>query len=522
LLLLACANVANLLLVRATTRRTEMGVRAAIGAGRARLIRQMVIESTLLVGIAALLGVLAAVWGTEAVRVLGGGRIPRLDNVVVDARVVLAAIVLTVATGIVCGLPPALRAARVDPASVLGEGARAGVTRRQRRLRDGLVVVQLALSIVLLVAAGLLVRSFSRLGAVNVGYDLQHVLAVTLNLPAHRYDEAARAIFFARLTGALRGLPGVRAAGATAVDPLTDWNFVNDVTPEDRAATAPASGFLQAGWRSVTPELFSALGIPLLKGRVFSSVDSWDGPANVVVSQRLAEGMWPGQDPIGKRLFWGGTSGRPRTVIGVVGDIRDVAPQREPIPMLFLPYNQLPMGSMTLVVRSAGDPMALAGSVRSAIEKLDPNLPVPDLRPLSRNHAQAMATPRFNAMLAGSFAIVAMLLASSGLYAVIAFNVLRRRREIGVRLAIGAMPVQVVQAFVRHGLSLTMLAIGIGLVAAFAVTRAMRGLLYEIAPYDPVTIVGVTGLLAAVALIAIYVPARRAASIPPGEALRNE
>lgn len=522
LLLLACANVANMLLVRATTRQTEMGVRAAIGADQSRLVRQLLIESALLVSVAAVLGLLAAVWGTEGVRILGANRIPRLDLIAVDARVVAAAIALTVLTGLACGLPPALRAARVDPALVLGDSVRGGVSKQHRRVRDALVVFQIALSILLLVGAGLLTRSFSRLGAVNVGYDLDHVLAVNLNLPEQRYDEEGRVVFFARLTRALRGLPEVRAAGATVVDPLTEWNLMNNVTPEDRAGTAPASGFMQAGWRAVTPELFSAMGIPLLKGRVFSSEDLWNGPRIAVVSQQFAERMWPGEDPIGKRFFWGGTSGNTRTVIGVVGDIRDVSPQTDAIPMLFLPFNQLPMPGMTLVVRTTGDPMALADGVRNAVRALDANLPVPEIRSLRRNHSNAMATPRFNALLTGGFAVVALLLACGGLYAVVAFNVARRRREIGVRLAIGALPEEVVRAFVRHGMGLTMVGVVVGLAVTLGATRLVGGLLYDVSPLDPLTFGVVTLLLVFVATVATYIPARRAAGIAPGEALRND
>jgi putative ABC transport system permease protein len=259
-----------------------------------------------------------------------------------------------------------------------------------------------------------------------------------------------------------------------------------------------------------------------LRGRVFSSEDPWNGPRNVVVSQKFAARMWPGVNPIGKRLYWGGTSGNTRTVIGVVGDIRDVSPQQDALPMLFLPYNQLPMGGMTLVVRTVGDPMDAAQAIRAAIRALDPRLPVPGIRPLARNHASALATPRFNLLLIAGFAIVALLFASSGLYAVVAFNVARRRREIGVRLAIGAMPVQVIRTFLVHGLSLAMFGIAAGLAAAVMLTRLMRALLYEIGPGDPLTFAVVTALLALIALLAAYVPARRAADVGPSEALRSE
>ena len=521
LLFLACANVANLLLVRATARQMEMGVRAAIGAGRSRLVQQLLIETGALVAIAAILGVLMAGWGTEAVRVLGAGRVPRLDEVAIDGRVMLAALGLTIATALACGLPSAWRASRVDPASVLGEGARGGVTRRQRRVRDSLVVLQVALSILLLVGAGLLLRSFSRLSTVNAGFDIDRVIAVNLNFP-RRYDEEGRVIFFRRVTRALTALPGVQAAGAASIDPLTDWNLVNDVTPEDRAASTPASGFMQAAWRTVTPEYFATMGMPLRRGRWFDASDLWNGPRNVVVSERFAARMWPGQDPIGKRLFWGGTSGNTRTVIGVVGDVRDVSPETAPWPTLYLPYNQLPFDNMTLLVRADGDHGTLSSAIADAVHAIDPLLPVEDVHSVARNRENAMTTPRFNLVLIGAFACVALVLASSGVYAVVAYSVAHRQREIGVRMAIGALPEQVVQVFVRGGLVLTAVGAVFGIVAAWSLTGLMRSLLYETAPSDPLTFIAVTAVLGAVGLLSSYIPARRAAQIAPVDALRRD
>ncbi|MGH7670146.1 MAG: ABC transporter permease [Gemmatimonadaceae bacterium] len=523
LLVLACANVANLLLARASTRQVEMGVRTALGGSRSRLVRQMLIESGVLAGLATAAGVLAASWGMTVARTFGASRIPRLEGVGIDGRVIGMALLLSVITTFACGLLPALRASRIDPAAVLGEGARGGVSRRHRRQRDILVVFQVALSIVLLTGAGLMLRSFGRLSSVNTGFDAQHVLAVNLNLPPQRYSEAARAIFFDQLTTTLRGLPGVRAVGASAVDPFSGWNYMNDVTPEDRAASAPSSGFMQAGWRSVTPEFFSAMGIPVTRGRVFTSSDAWNGPPIVVVSRTLAERLWPGQSAVGKRLFWGGTNGSPRTVVGVVGDVRDVAPQTESEPMLYVPYSQLPMPAMTLLVRtSGGDPAALAASVREAIQTLDPVLPVADVHPLARNRRDAMAAPKFNLILMTGFAALALLLAASGISAVMAFNVAQRRREIGIRLALGAAPMGIVRAFVGSTMRLTVLGIVLGLAGAWVATRAMGGLLFQVAPTDPLTFAVVPALLAVVALLASYLPARRASGVVPMEVLRRE
>jgi putative ABC transport system permease protein len=523
LLVLACANVANLLLARASTRRVEMGVRTALGGSRARLVRQMLVESAVLAGTATVAGVIAATWAMTAARTFGAGRIPRLNEVTVDGRAIGVALLLSVLTTFACGLLPALGASRIDPAAVLGDGARGGISRRHRRQRDALVVFQVALSIVLLTGAGLMLRSFGRLSSVDTGFDAQHVLAVNLDLPPQRYDDPARAIFFNRLTSNLRGLPGVRAAGASAVDPFSGWNYVNDVTPEDRAASTPSTGLMQAGWRSVTPDFFSAMGISLARGRVFTSSDASNGPSTIVISRSLAAQLWPGQTAVGKRLFWGGTGGTPRTVVGVVGDVRDIAPQREPEPMLYVPYNQVPMAAMTVVVRTAGgDPAALATSVREAIHTLDPVLPVADVHPLARNRRDAMAAPKFNLLLMGSFAGLALLLAASGISAVMAFNVAQRRREIGIRMAMGAAPGSIVRAFVGGGMRLVGLGVLIGLVGGWGAGQIMRGLLFQVAPTDLLTFAAVPALLAVVALVASYLPARQASGVAPMEVLSRE
>jgi putative ABC transport system permease protein len=396
------------------------------------------------------------------------------------------------------------------------------MSRRQRHVRDALVVFQIALSTVLLVSAGLMLRSFARLSTTDAGFDAAHVLAVNLALPPQRYDEVKQATFFDQLTERLRMLPGVRAAGATAVDPFSGWNLMNDVTPEDRAATAPSSGYMQAGWRSVTPGFFRAMEIPVVHGRVFASTDAPNTPPVAVVSRRLARALWPNEEAIGKRLYWGGTDGTPRTIVGVVGDIRDVAPETEAEPMLFVPHAQVTLPAMTLVVRTTGDPAAVAGAVRDAIHELDPLLPVPDICPLAQNRVDALTTPRFHLLLMSTFAALALLLAAAGISAVIAFNVERRRREIGIRLAMGAERSVVVASFVRSGVALAALGLLTGLAGAWAATRFMRGLLYGVAPDDALTFVVVAAILGGVALLASYVPARRAARVSPMDALRAE
>ncbi len=522
LLLLACANVMHLLLARATARQAELGLRAALGAPRGRLVRQLLIESGVLAAAAALLGVLVAVLGIHAVRRFGGGQMPRLDDVVVDARVIGAALVLGVMTTIACGLAPALGASQAHPGALLGHATRSGGSGRQRRLRDALAVLQLALAIVLLVGASLLLRSVAHLASVDTGYDDHHVLAVTLQLPAPRYDGPHQAAFMRALLERLEGLPGVRAAGATVVDPLSGWNYANDVTPAERVAEAPPTGLLQAGWRSVTPGFFRAMRIPLLGGRAFTWSDGPDAPGVVVVSRTLAEQLWPGEDAVGKRLLWGGTDGTPRTVVGVAQDLRDVRLEAAPAPLVFLPFAQVTMPSLTLAVQATVEPMRIAGPVREAIHAIDPALPVTDPHPMARNRSSALSTPRFALVLSSGFALLGVLLAAGGIHAVVAYNVTRRRREIGIRMAVGATSERVVRTFMRAGLRLVALGILAGLAVSWGGVRLMNGLVFGIAPTDAVTFTAVPLLLGLVAMAATYVPARRAARVAPMEVLRRE
>lgn len=522
LLLLGCANVANLLLARGTARMAEMGVRSALGAGSGRLIRLCLAESTVIVTAATALGITMAAWAETVIHAIGANRIPRLEEVAIDGRVIAIAIAVSVLTTVACGIIPGLRAARVDPAGALGDNARAGVSRSTRRVRDGLVVFQIAISMILLIGAGLLLRSFDQLSSVNTGYDAGHVLAVNLQLPAHTYDEDQQAAFFVRLEARLQGLPGVRAVGATAVDPLSGWNLVNDVTPEERAATTSPAGFMQAAWRSVTPGFFQAMGITTLRGRVFSHEDAYNGPPLAVVSESFASKMWPNEDPIGKRFYWGGTTGRLRTVIGVVNDVRDVSPQTSPEPTLYLANSQVPVPAMAVVLRTSNDPLNVASSLRAVVHSLDPLLAVDDIHLLRRNRIDALTGPRFNLSLMIVFAALALVLAASGLYAVIAFGVVQRRREIGIRLAMGAQPGSIVGFFLYSGVRLIAIGVVIGLVGAWVAARFLRGLLYSVAPRDVVTFALVPLLLGAVGLVASYLPSRRASQVSPTEALRAD
>lgn len=522
LLLMACANIANLLIARGIARETEVAIRAALGASRSRLARQFLTESILLALIGAAVGLGIASWATALVRTLGPADIPRLREVGMDAHVLGFTLLLALATSVIFGLAPAVQISRVELQATLRQGARGTTSGGRTRIRNVLVVVQVALAMILLAGAGLMFGSFLRLQSVPVGFDASNVLTVPLQLPEERYTDERRRAFFENVRARVASIPGVEYVGATSTDPLRQWGFSNDVTPEDRAAESPAGGFMQAGWRSVTPGFFRAMGIPLLQGRVLTDADGANGVQPVVITRGMARQLWGGDDPIGKRLFWGGIDGTPHTVVGVVGDIRDVQLDAAPAPIMFLPYGEVPVSGMTLVVRTAGHPASVAGALRREIRAEDRELPLPKVSSLSENRSAAVAEPRLRMLLLGGFAAAALLLATVGIYGVMAFTVAQRTREIGVRIALGAHARRVFALVLRQGMVLAGIGVAVGIAGALALTRFLQSLLFGISATDPVILIAVALLLGVVTLTGAYLPARRAARIDPIVALREE
>ena len=519
LLLLACANVANLLVAQAASRQGEMQIRAALGAARGRLIRQLFTEAALLAVLGTCAGVLVAVWSVDLVRALGEGRVPRLEELRIDGAVLAFACLAGAASCLVFGLAPALHAARVDLRSAMDSGYR--YTPGGRRLRHGLVVVEVALALLLLVSAGLIANSFRRLMTVDPGFQADGAVAMSIELPPGRYSDDRVSGFYAELIERVRGVPGITAAGATSTNPFRQSGFSNNVTPEERAAEAPPSGLVQAGWRSVTPGFFEAMRIPLLRGRAFGPGDRDGAERVVIVSKALAERLWPGESAVGKRLYWGGTTGRTRTVVGVAGDIRDAQLEVEPPPMLFLPHAQVDLPAMTIVARTAADLSGVSEALREVVRGLDSTLPAPSVQEIAANRSQLAAGPRFNLYLLGAFAAIALVLAVTGVYAMLSFAVEERRREMAVRLALGASASRVARLVLLNGLTLTIVGVAAGTGAALASTRVLASLLYGVEPTDPLTFAAAASFLMLAALLACCLPARQAARLDAIAVLRQ-
>lgn len=528
-LLVACANVANLMLVRLDARREELAVRTAVGAGRARLVRQLLAES-IAIGLAGgAAGVALAWWGMRLLVALRPPDLPRVGEVALDLPVLAFAAVAAIGSSLVFGLVPALRASRTPSAAALHAGGR-GAASGTSRSRRGLATAQIALALTLLAGAGLLGRSLAALRAVDPGFREDHVLTGRLTLASADYPQVPAVIgALEAIRTRVAAVPGVQTAGAVTNLPLASSLGDLNVRIEGRTQ-AEGEVSPRADWQVVTPGYFDAMGLALRGGRVIDERDRVDAPGAVVINETMAERYWPGQNALGARFVLGGGAGPGVvTVVGVVGDVRHGSLADPRISQMYLPHAQFRFWnggsvarSMTLVVRAVGDPEELAGAIRAAVHEVDPTLPLAGIQTMDDVVAASLGRPRFLFVLCGAFAVVALLLGVLGLYGVVAYGVAQRTREIGLRFALGARGRDVVRLFLREGAFMVISGIALGLAGAFLLGRLLRGLLFEVGPLDPLTLVAAPVAMAAAALAATWVPARRAAAIPPMEALRHE
>ena len=518
-LLIACVNIANLLLATATARQKEIAVRTALGAGRLRLVRQMLTESLLIAVGGGVAGLLVATWGIEALVALGPKQIPRLHMLSLDWRTFAFALTASLLTGALFGLAPALQISKVNLNESLKEGGRGSSGgSRHNRLRGLLVIAEVSLAFVLLIGAGLLMRTFFYLQNVDPGFNPERVLTATIDLPGARYSTGRKAFsFYRELIGRLAALPGVQGAAATSDLPWTGYDENTSFGIEGRQFSDDE--YPSAQYHFATPDYFRTLGIPLLAGRFFSEADDADAPRVIVINKSMADRYWPDADAVGKRVrLWGET----RMIAGIVGDLKDSPGELRAKPGFFFPVNQQAQSGLVLVVRTERDPMSLLAAMRSEIAALDKELPLSDVRTLEQIASAAVARTRFTMLLLSVFAGVALLLAAVGIYGVVSYSVTQRTHEIGIRVALGAQRRDVIGLVARQGMTLVLSGMGGGLAAAFVLTRVMSSLLFGVSAADPITFAGIAGLLMGVALGACFVPARRAMKMDPMVALRHE
>jgi putative ABC transport system permease protein len=531
ILLIACANVANLTLARSDERHREIAVRAAIGASRARIVRQLLTESVLVGAVGGIVGIAMAYAGTRLLVALRPAGIPRVEAVTIDLPVLAFSLLLALITGVVFGLAPALELSRPDLNRGLKDGGRAGTAGSGRqRFRDLLVVAQMALSVVLLIGAMLLTRSFLELRRIDLGFRPDSVLSARVALPQLAYPDGQSITAFHRtLRQRLARAPGVVSVGATRLLPLTgtigDWSITLENRP--RAPGENPNG----DWQVVTPGYFETMGMRRIRGRFITEDDHETAPIVAVINETMAHRYWPTEDAIGKRFRLGTDPSRPWiTIAGIVGQVRHNAITEVPRAEMYIPHAQWPIAvpgsnagrGMTFVVRTQGDPLAALPHVREAVRSIDVDLPIADVRTLQRVTDDSLARPRFTTFLLGLFAVLALTLATIGIYGVISLLVTRRRQEIGIRMALGAAPVAIVRMVLRRGAALAATGVVMGLIGAALLSRIVTSMLYGVTAFDPLTFATIPLLLLIVALVASLVPAGRAATVEPVVALREE
>lgn len=539
-LLIACANIANLLLARAAARQKEMAIRAAMGAGRLRIARQLLTESVLLGLIGGVLGLLLARWGVAFILYISPDAIPRAKEIGLDWRVMAFTVGISFVTGLLFGLVPALQAGVVDVHETLKETGRG--TSRKHWLRSSLVVVEVATTLVLLIGAGLMIRSFYRLQKVNPGFSYEHLTSFSVSLPEKKYKtNTQQEDFYKRLLENLRGLPGVEASAAASGLPLGNngWqtSFIVDGRPLPPRNQVP---LMEACL--VTPDYFKAMNIPLKRGRYFTDRDDRShlegqdlsklnddekemaGVNSMLIDEEFANRYWPNEDPIGKRIrLGGGEKGQLLTVQGVVGRVKmEGLAQDSKRVQGYFPFFQLPAGGMTVLVKGSADPNQLVSAIRQQVKQIDPDQPIYSVRTMDEIRSESVAGERLNLTLLSLFAGIALVLAIVGIYGVMSYSVTQRTHEIGIRMAIGARPLDVFKMIIGQGMLLALIGVVCGLVGAFLLTRLMASMLFGVAPTDPVTFGGIALLLTSVALVACYVPGRRATKVDPVVSLRYE
>jgi putative ABC transport system permease protein len=529
-LLIACANVANLLLARASSRQREIAVRAALGADRLRLARQMISESMVLGVVSGLMAIALGAWGMRLLLAIAPAELPRMSEVRVDWRVLLFALLLALLTAVLFGIFPAFEATRIDPQEALKEGGRGGgPSRGRRRVQNLLIVSQTALAAMLLIAAGLLVRSFTHLLNADTGFRPQQVVAATVSLPLRAYPKAANIrAFWEELLRRSETLPGVNAAGFSTDLPLRSQEH-DAVTIEGFEGSRSSMPNVTQSW--ITGDYFGAMGISLKRGRYFTAQEELGPPDVVIISEEAARTYWPGQDPMGKRMRFMGEHWY--TVIGIVGDVKDDTLQKAAGPHTYTPYlkeadsllenpNFDELRTLHLAMRTGVDPALATSSIRSAVSSLDPQIAISDVTTMEAAISQSLAPQRFNLALVSLFAALAIFLAAVGVYGVLSYSVGQRTREIGVRIALGAQRGRVLRATVGEGMTLAVGGAVLGMLAGLALTRWMASLLFGVTAHDPLTFAGVAALVAFVSFTACYIPARRAMRIDPIVALRYE
>src|ERR1043166_876723 len=526
-LLIANANVANLLLARASVRGKEMALRAALGANRIRIVRQLLTESLLLSGIGGVLGLLFAQWGTEALVKRIPENIPRISNIQLDASVLGFTLLASLATGIIFGLVPAWQASHVDLNSSLKSGSRTGGGGENKgRLRHGLVMAEVALALVLLICAGLLIQSFARLGRVQPGVRTERLLTARIGLPDSVYSKNEQTIgFFDQFLTRIRALPGVEPARTSVPLPLSQSNMVTSYDIEER----PLPEGQQAGApvRIIDVDYFKTMGVPLRQGRAFNENDRFDSTPVVIVNERFAEKVFPGQNAIGKRIKPGFSADdgpeKMREIIGIAGNVKHRSLRNDDTPEMYLPQTQIPFNIMTLVVRtSVSNPANLTSAIRSELAAPDRNIPLTSVRLVDDYVSRSLARPRFNALLLSIFAGTALLLTAIGIYGVMAYSVAQRTNEIGIRIALGAGRSSIFRLVVGQAMATVTISLVLGLAGAFAATRLLNSLLFGVGAFDPITFISIVLLVSAVAFLAAWLPARRATRVDPIIALRAE